>query len=539
MAGFAVGRLDEKGETMNRLTRWLIAILIFAPFAAHAHVGSPDVFFEGNVGPYPAHITIRMPTVVPGRAEISVHVDADQPVEVSFLPVFSQTAVSNAPPPDAGVPILGETNYYSGELWLMTFGAYSIQVQIHGAAGSGSIEIPVNSLATSQLPLPGYLGKILIALALVLVIGGIAVIVGAAREATVEPGATPTPRDRRKGWIAGSVTTLVFVVMIVGGNAWWKSEEKDFRKHLRGGAYPDITGKVRMDGPQRVLDLAIGNKAFEPDYSLSLLPDHGKLLHFFLIREDDEDAFAHIHPVRTGGKTFAVAVPPLPAGRYRMFCDLTFERTGLSFTAADTVEIPAAPETTATNITLAPDPDDSWAVYPAASVKQGNGTNLIYNLPSGGRVVWRAHPPLRVHQDAGLQFEIWDADGHAASLEPYMGMVSHAAVLRRDGSVFAHLHPSGNFSMAAQGFFQAKMNRESGDKTSGDGMAGMPGMEGMNMAGMDHSKMHHAMPHLTKDGVALISLPYEFPSAGDYRVWVQFKTGGQVQTAVFDASVAP
>ncbi len=119
----------------------------------------------------------------------------------------------------------------------------------------------------------------------------------------------------------------------------------------------------------------------------------------------------------------------------------------------------------------------------------------------------------------GCNFEVWDAAGNAAELEPYMGMTSHAAVLRRDGTVFAHLHPSGNFSMAAQGFFQAKMDRESGGSSGQmDGMAGMAGM-----AGMDHSKMHHAMPHLTKDGVALISLPYEFPSAGDYRVWVQFR----------------
>jgi hypothetical protein len=121
-----------------------------------------------------------------------------------------------------------------------------------------------------------------------------------------------------------------------------------------------------------------------------------------------------------------------------------------------------------------------------------------------------------------------------------MGMTSHAAILRRDGSVFAHLHPTGNFSMAAQGYYQAKMTRESGASAPADSMAGMPGMEGMaNMARMDHSKMHHAMPHLTKDGVALITLPYEFPSPGDYRVWMQFKTGGKVETAVFDASVAP
>ena len=32
------------------------ALLLLAPRMARAHVGSPDVFFDGQVGPYPAHI---------------------------------------------------------------------------------------------------------------------------------------------------------------------------------------------------------------------------------------------------------------------------------------------------------------------------------------------------------------------------------------------------------------------------------------------------------------------------------------------------
>ena len=60
-------------------------------------------------------------------------------------------------------------------------------------------------------------------------------------------------------------------------------------------------------------------------------------------------------------------------------------------------------------------------------------------------------------------------------------------------------------------------------------------------AEMDHSKMDHSkMGHDTHSysGVSSISLPYEFPAAGDYRIWVQFKINGRVLTAVFDATVA-
>jgi len=34
-----------------------------------------------------------------------------------------------------------------------------------------------------------------------------------------------------------------------------------------------------------------------------------------------------------------------------------------------------------------------------------------------------------------------------------------------------------------------------------------------------------------------ISLPYQFPTSGDYRVWVQIKIAGQVMTAIFDTTV--
>ena len=103
-----------------------------------------------------------------------------------------------------------------------------------------------------------------------------------------------------------------------------------------------------------------------------------------------------------------------------------------------------------------------------------------------------------------------------------MGMLCHAAVLRNDGAVFAHLHPAGNFSMAAQSYFQNKLASETD-----------PGAENSAAHGMDHS-MHR--DH-SGGAVSSVYLPYEFPAAGDYRIWVQFKIGGRVSTAIFDAHV--
>ncbi len=507
--------------------RWwrVLLLLCLLPWGAAGHVGSPDVFYDGTAGPYPVRITIRMPSVVPGRAEISARVQGEGPVKVSFLPLYSRTAVTNAPPPDPGLLVPGETNLYSGELWLMSVGAYSIEARVEGATGSGSVQIPVNSVAIRQLPLPVSLEVILLSLGSILVLGGLGVIIAAARESTLSAGAQAGPADRRRGWRAGVVTLVIFILLLVGGDRWWKSEEAGFRKRLREGAWPDLETVVRTEGSGRVLRLTLGPEAFGPDYSPPLLPDHGKLLHFFLILQPSMDAFAHLHPVRKKGKTFEVTLPPLPEGRYEVLCDLTLEGSGMSSTATNFVDLPPIPSVQSVSGPAQPDADDSWAVYTPQSVPAGSAAKPVYEFPTGERVAWKPHSPLRARHDAGFEFAVEDGAGHPLPLESYMGMISHTAVLRDDGTIFAHLHPSGNFSMAAQMFFEEKKTREA----RAGGAAPV----------MDHSQMGHAAhPHHGGAVVSSFSLPYEFPTAGNYRVWVQFKTGGRVMTAVFDAAVA-
>jgi hypothetical protein len=89
-------------------------------------------------------------------------------------------------------------------------------------------------------------------------------------------------------------------------------------------------------------------------------------------------------------------------------------------------------------------------------------------------------------------------------LDPYMGMAAHVIVASRDHGVFAHLHPSGSISMAALRKFTA-----AADHAAGHGSA----VEGR------------------------LEVPYAFPAAGRYRMWVQVKRAGQVRTAAFDVDV--
>src|SRR5205085_1190758 len=57
----------------------------------------------------------------------------------------------------------------------------------------------------------------------------------------------------------------------------------------------------------------------------TLVTDHGKLMHLFLIHEPDLNTFAHLHPVRRDGRTFESVLPPLPAGNYFLYAEITHE----------------------------------------------------------------------------------------------------------------------------------------------------------------------------------------------------------------------
>jgi hypothetical protein len=94
-------------------------------------------------------------------------------------------------------------------------------------------------------------------------------------------------------------------------------------------------------------------------------------------------------------------------------------------------------------------------------------------------------------------------------------MLSHAAVTTVDGGVFIHLHPAGSISLAAMERFRAGGGAAGGGP--GAAMAVMPGMAG--------------------EATGVVAFPFVFPVPGDYRVFVQIKVAGVVETAAFDARV--
>jgi hypothetical protein len=486
----------------------LLLALLAAPVPAGAHVGSPNVFYDGNAGPYPVRVIIRPPVVVPGLAEITVRLREGYPpdprLKVTVQPVQFKAGLEGAPPPDVAVPVPGAPGTWSGELWLMVASSYSVRVHLQGAAGEGVAQVPVLAEPIRVLGMDRGLGVILACLGLFLFAGAVSIVGAAVREGSLPVTATADDRRRRRARVVAVAATLLFALALWGGKRWWDRVDGEAQASLFKPFRTHAT--VALAGGRPVLTLAIDDPRSQ-EWS-PLIPDHGKLMHLFLLREPGLDAFAHLHPVTQGDDRFLASLPPLPAGSYRVYADVVHE-SGFPQTLVGRVTIPASLGEGVQGVAPDIDPDDSLRITEPLGRAATAGPKLAL-LEDGGSMLWHQEP-LRARREVTLRFEVRGADGEPAALEPYMGMLSHAVISRDDGRVFVHLHPMGTVSMAAQQVFERR-----------EGGAG-----GHPMAGM---KMESARP-------GTLSFPYEFPQPGRYRLWVQVKIGGKVQTAVFDAEV--
>lgn len=442
----------------------LLALIVATP--ASAHVGSPDVFFTGEAGAYHLDVTVRMPQVIPGVAEIEIHTRDADVTGITVVPLRLTGPGSDLPPtPDRAQRSGTDHQTFTASVWLMEHGPMQVRIAVDGPRGQGELAVPVNAVAQRLLGMNRPLALLLLGLMLLLSLSIISIAAAAVREGALEPGAVPTPRARRNSWIAIGVASVLVLGALWFGDTWWSSEAADYKRMI----VKDWRITPTRDGCRLAL----------PGVEWATLPDHGHDMHLFLVRTPAFDRLAHLHPLRLG-EQFVQTLPSLPAGHYTLFADVVFDN-GYPATAIGELDLP--------ELTCEPlgGDDSAWDGAPAT---------IRFERPA----------QLRAGVATSLAFTVTNADGSPATdVEPYMGMAGHAAVLRRDLSVFAHLHPNGSVAMPA-----------------------------LMLARTPHS--------MYSDGHALpphVSFPYGFPRAGEYRVFVQIKRAGRVETGAFDVSVAP
>jgi hypothetical protein len=494
--------------------RWrtigILAALLVAALSVSAHVGSPDVFFDGNAGPYHLYVTVRVPQVIPGIAEIQIRSASNDVQRIEIVPMRLSGAGSNFPPtPDVAERSRQDPQFFTGSLWLMESGALKVRVSVDGSKGKGELAVPVPAFAQKTLPMGRSLGGLLGFLLVFLAIGLVFIAGAAAREGSLEPGESPSPAKARRARIVMAVTAVIVLGILYLGKAWWGAEASNFRRGVNFFKPPEA--ETQLEAGNR---LVIRAKGQDPEWServkmADVIPDHRHLMHLFLISAPGMDRMWHLHPERVGGE-FVDYLPSMPPGHYEVFADIV-DKAGFPWTLVGQVDLPQI-----AGRPLAGD-DSTWT---GGALAAEAGDANVARLADGGRIVWeRQTAPLVANTAMVFKFKVEDGDGNPAKdMEPYMGMAGHAEFVSRDMTVFAHIHPAGSASMAALDLANA-------------GATGGAAAVDESMPGGT------AMPMATGPLEPEVNFPYGFPKPGEYRIFVQVKRAGQVETAVFDAHV--
>ena len=279
------------------------------------------------------------------------------------------------------------------------------------------------------------------------------------------------------------------VTLLYAGSRWWGSEGAKYGRklykplELRAAVHPGHKLELRLIDPGwlnlRKLD--------------DLQPDHGHLMHLYASasRIWTWPSICIPEQVQTGA--FELALPPMPVGRYKLFADIV-HASGLGETPmgdlniTDSAGTPLSGDNAGGEVTpgsvVSPMPDGTRMVSPAAK------SRCAPDKCSASSSAWKT-PPANRSRPGALY-------GHG---RPCRLRQPDAA---RDRWTFAHIHPSGSTPMAALM------------------MAAPPEA----MAAM------HQLPQGSD-----VSFPYAFPAPGQYRIFVQMKRTGTIETGAFDFNV--
>jgi len=566
---------------MKKYRMLLLAALLALGCPVHAHVGSPDVAMQGMAGPYRLLVSVKPPDVIPGTAQVTVYIENGDGTQVTAQPVYFYSGRGGAPSADRLPPVAGMGGQFKGIVWMMNDGSSSILLHVEGRLGRGDLVVPIVAISTAQKKLPAATGYILVGLGILLVVLMVTIIGASVADGITRSGEfVPAGRKRAKR-IAFVIAALFSSMIVYGGNAWWQNWANRYR-HFMFKPMHAVYQLEPSTGNGNLLTFTIDTADAQRKSSLSyVVPDHGKIMHLFVIRIPAMDAFAHLHPERVDTARFRTLLPPLPKGQYLAFADIVYN-SGFAETIKDTFTIAEDLKDSLHRM----DPDDAYAyALPAHtennSVREsrppyGGDNTIVCGKPGAGvrmkdgSVMVMEDGPGAVFEAGmiyNLRFAVYDADKRPAALEPYLGMMAHAAIVRDDGSTYVHIHPVGTYSMAAQEGLLNRMSQPGDEyhypdrvvfRDSVDGVLrrlramtetdrnaflmkemGMP-VEGAGTAVRGGTTIRMGGAGTAMAGMKMdntISFPYTFPQPGTYRIWVQVKRNGQVLTAAFDRVV--
>ncbi len=297
------------------------------------------------------------------------------------------------------------------------------------------------------------------------------------------------------GWVLLAAIMACMLLVVMGrGRRWASAAAMGFSVGLMVVLVGPLFWGARSASAPPAMQVAPlpggGLQLTLPGANGDLVDDHGHRMHLFAVRQPEMDVLLHLHPEETAPGIFTTQLPSMAGGGFILFADVVHgDGRPETFTAAA-----GLPTRTGSVLTG----DDSLGVAPGLTRSvafSGPGTSTA-RLMDGYRMTLELPAALVPRRGQLLQVKLLDPSGQPPDdMQLYMGMTAHAEVLKQDGSVFAHIHPAGSMPMM------------------GTQMDMLPASD--------------------------VSFAFGFPSPGGYRLFLQMKHGGVVETGAFDLVVAP
>src|SRR5258708_30753893 len=112
--------LSASCATCIRRAPMLALVLLLFAAPANAHVGSPNVFYEGDAGPYHLFVPVNVPAVIPGVADVQIRADSDDVRKVSTAVTrLAGVGSQYAPVPDPARRSVIDPHLFTSILWLI------------------------------------------------------------------------------------------------------------------------------------------------------------------------------------------------------------------------------------------------------------------------------------------------------------------------------------------------------------------------------------------------------------------------------------
>ena len=205
--------------------------------------------------------------------------------------------------------------------------------------------------------------------------------------------------------------------------------------------------------------------------------EHDKKLHLILVRRDTA-IFEHVHPRKSDDGTWSVDLDLPEPGVYRAYADF---------------KIGGEQRTLATDLFV---PGDFRPVRLPAPESVDQAVDVAGNLAGDLDVKLEARG-ARAGREAPLAFEVTRDGRPFEGLEPYLGAKGHLVALREGDLAYLHVHP----------------------------------IESDSEHGHDDGSTS------TEAHANEVSFAATFPTAGRYRLFLQFKAGGEVRTVAYTLEV--